>query len=362
MERLRLPSPASYVWARTGAIVRDRFEQPDDPDPGFAIGGGTILAARWHHRQSDDIDVKVTAGGRLQRILTDPTALAKLDADLRQEGFLPQPRTSALQAVYTRGTEPNAPALDLFESELRPREPTHWALIRGKPTAVASNRQILSGKTQGRSATAPVRDLFDLGVATEEDPRAAEAAINAVTAHELSALPVLWDTRAESYRTEASTDLKRVPERYAGIQDEPAATATRAIRELTWRQIDIAYTPQGAIITGYRPGEERPLHHDYLTTPAAIEDALEAIGVRWGRNPATRLPWPTERMLAAQRTGSFDVAEIKDSNFIDEPPHRPALLDPKRREAKWKSTPPAWPPQPRETVPVHTRSGKAFGC
>ena len=59
MEQLTLPEPAATILAHTHDIL-DRHVTPHTPGgDGWKIGGGTILAARWAHRQSEDIDLLV---------------------------------------------------------------------------------------------------------------------------------------------------------------------------------------------------------------------------------------------------------------------------------------------------------------
>ena len=58
-ESLTLPEPARTIFSRTRAIL-DAYITPHTPDrSGWKIGGGTILAARWRHRESQDIDLLV---------------------------------------------------------------------------------------------------------------------------------------------------------------------------------------------------------------------------------------------------------------------------------------------------------------
>lgn len=58
-EALELPEPARTIFSRTRAIL-DAFITPHTPQrSGWKIGGGTILAARWRHRESQDIDLLV---------------------------------------------------------------------------------------------------------------------------------------------------------------------------------------------------------------------------------------------------------------------------------------------------------------
>ena len=64
---LRLPEPARSLWLRTRDAIRQSLAEIDVSE--YAIGGGTILAARWmHHRASDDIDLTLPASARLDRL------------------------------------------------------------------------------------------------------------------------------------------------------------------------------------------------------------------------------------------------------------------------------------------------------
>ena len=51
-EEQSLPEPAAGILARTHAIL-DQHVTPHTPGrDGWALGGGTLLSARWKHRRS----------------------------------------------------------------------------------------------------------------------------------------------------------------------------------------------------------------------------------------------------------------------------------------------------------------------
>ena len=56
---LTLPPPAGKLWRRIGATVREEVRSITGAEAGYAIGGGSILAARWEHRYSYDVDLVV---------------------------------------------------------------------------------------------------------------------------------------------------------------------------------------------------------------------------------------------------------------------------------------------------------------
>ena len=58
-EELSLPEPATRILARTHAIL-DQHVTPCTPGrEGWALGGGTLLSARWKHRGSTDLDLHI---------------------------------------------------------------------------------------------------------------------------------------------------------------------------------------------------------------------------------------------------------------------------------------------------------------
>ena len=74
MENLTLPEPAAGLWAAKRSIVYaippEMFGRSIPPH----LGGGTILAARWKHRISTDIDVLLPGRNTLIDLLQDTTA------------------------------------------------------------------------------------------------------------------------------------------------------------------------------------------------------------------------------------------------------------------------------------------------
>ena len=80
---LRLPEPARGLWLRTRDAIRTSLDEIGISE--YAIGGGTILAARWeHHRASDYIDLSLPAYARLDRL--DDRATCGLRKRMEQLG------------------------------------------------------------------------------------------------------------------------------------------------------------------------------------------------------------------------------------------------------------------------------------
>ena len=67
MDRLTLPEPARTVWLRTRGLIKKALKQLDEQVE-YRIGGDSILAARWGHRKSFDLDLQVEPGTRLDKL------------------------------------------------------------------------------------------------------------------------------------------------------------------------------------------------------------------------------------------------------------------------------------------------------
>ena len=59
MELLTLPEPARSLWQRAGQALQNALRQTDRPPERWSIGGGSILAQRWAHRESTDITMPI---------------------------------------------------------------------------------------------------------------------------------------------------------------------------------------------------------------------------------------------------------------------------------------------------------------
>ena len=68
MRNLRLPEPAGSLHARTRDLLDAWLPEVMPPDGVWAIGGGTMLAARWKHRKSMDLDIALPSQSGLSAL------------------------------------------------------------------------------------------------------------------------------------------------------------------------------------------------------------------------------------------------------------------------------------------------------
>lgn len=102
IEHLVLPEPGRSLLKKTHAILARQF--PDgNREPGFVVGGGTMLAARWKYRSSRDIDVRVSnkAGHQLlSRMLDEPKLQTRLNWSMDRAGAVHRRRLDRHQLIY----------------------------------------------------------------------------------------------------------------------------------------------------------------------------------------------------------------------------------------------------------------------
>ena len=318
---MTLPEPARRIWQNARDVLHDFFHRPGEPDRGIVLSGGTILAARLEHRSSTDIDVKLTSDNALRDIMRDPQALARLDEALRNTGLERVRQRPPLQIVYSG----HAGELDLFEGILAPPENVHWATIDGTPVAVASNRQIMTGKLVGRGARAPVRDIVDIAVSARVDREACESALNATPYDVLATLPTVWKAREAEFVYAIEADEIRLDPRWNHLRADPVRYAVRAIYDLAWRRVELTLNEHGATFTGYRHDQRQVLHDGPIRSPGVIDVMFQALGVRYGTDPQTGLSRPATRMMNVMRQGGLETRLIKEVRLPDEPPNREAM-------------------------------------
>ena len=167
---------------------------------GCVLGGGTVLAARWHHRVSTDID-----------LFTDRERYTERVASRREEV------SAALEALVAKAGEgavevergwlrvhfPEGPAAVMTIPRPTVRD-AYAQYVQGTDIPTESTAESLARKLQSRILDLGVltdRDLYDLLVARERDPEALHRVLASITtaertaiASELGALPRHWSS------------------------------------------------------------------------------------------------------------------------------------------------------------------------
>lgn len=218
MDKLTLPQPAAEIWA----AARDVLHQIEPPGDYEAVtpphlAGGTILAARWHHRASTDIDVIFPRRGTLTDLLQDDARniVDRLGGDPRLMGH------RHVTVIFPSGS------IDLAAIDPRPDIGHRETLVDGRTELVLNNTQILRGKLERTQEMMP-RDVFDIATAAREDPAALASALNMLPEDRATAITWSWREGREDIRA-------------AYLQDERLWTSARHLiepHELVDRAVD----------------------------------------------------------------------------------------------------------------------------
>ena len=158
MTRLTFPEPAADLLARSHEIL-DRHVTPHTPGAaGWAIGGGSALAARWQHRWSKDLDI----------IVGSETEFARL-TEAENPDLWREMRAAGATTIESEGTlrfKFGERQVEVLGDELTPatgQELTELtcgaAVVRGPapesshpsyPSAIPSPRKTIGGETTPR--------------------------------------------------------------------------------------------------------------------------------------------------------------------------------------------------------------------
>lgn len=186
---LTLPEPGRELWLRTRDILKRGLETLGGTGLEYRIGGGTILAARWKHRISRDIDISVDTGAPLKTLTA--AANAWFEREVRETGGEPNfdEQLNLYSISFGDSGEPQ-------RVELWARSPLlahgHAAeTVEGRSEVVLSTAQILRGKLE-RAHKKLARDVYDIRCAEKRDPESLQAAVNTLPHSRLETLALDW--------------------------------------------------------------------------------------------------------------------------------------------------------------------------
>ena len=218
---LRLPEPARGLWLRTRDAIRTSLDEIGISE--YAIGGGTILAARWqHHRASDDIDLALPANARLDRL--DDRQACGFRKRMEQLGGKCDPQTHGV--VYRIAFA--GQGIDLWAHHVEPPGAERRERVEGSEETTLSTVQILWGKLN-RGLDGLARDVYDVAKAADVDPEALEVAANAHARRRTEQVALQWFATERAIDRQARTRLRGVP---ADEQEQLGTLGSRASERL----------------------------------------------------------------------------------------------------------------------------------
>ena len=297
LEDLKLPEPARTILSRTRPVL-DAYVTPHTPDrSGWKIGGGTILAARWSHRESQDIDLLVHP--RTETRFLQPAAAPELHHRLEALGARKISFGRFSQILFHESR------IEMLAAEPQPQVGHRRAIVDGKETTTLASSQILTGKFSNRSLNPPVRDLYDLAVARTRAPRALMVAVNALPGDDVRWRLVSWEMERAKFEEEGPIELQGVPPQYETIRTDPAHHARHAVMAAVYQHLRLhAHDGVGVVDTEAQLGRETRTYAKPGDLPNQFErDGINALLAAAGTDPE-RI---RDQMSTAMQTGANTV-------------------------------------------------------
>ena len=226
-EMLELPEPARTLFRKTRAALETHVSAHAADGAGYKLGGGTILAARWKHRRSNDIDV----------LFHPDTKTSHFEAELGKA--LEAAGGTPLGWGEWSRIEFGENHLDLLKGEPTPAVGHKPASIDGKPATVLTNVQILNGKLAYRALDPPTRDVYDIAVCGIEDPESLEIVLNGVYQSKLDATILGWKMSEGKHAENGAEQILDVPARLEPVRKNPAQYAIRVAENALYSRLVI---------------------------------------------------------------------------------------------------------------------------
>ena len=258
MKALRWPEAAAALWRRYGGTIRAHLDGlPPTARRGgsaWAVGGGTILAARWRHRQSFDIDISVTRtipGGGTRAVVDDLAgALVKSGMTLKPE--------EVEGLLQLEAPEPNAyggeAGIDIWTRAEEPARGTIIERLDGEPVPTLTSADILAGKLR-REGAQLARDAYDIAHGYAADPAAVESAVNGTAPAHQRRVRVAWaaGSHAMGFDPNGIIAWSGKP---APVSTEHGWRAAEAVEKSRWIELTVT-VDEGRVRTETRSAGER---------------------------------------------------------------------------------------------------------
>ena len=248
-EHVVLPEPGRSLWTKTYEVVRDELKRIGTP----RLGGGTVLAGRWKHRTSVDIDLSIEPSPRrrhrLDKLLLPTSGFRRAMNGLGATGA---EALSAHQIVIQFGDA----KLDIRMLEAIPRAGEREAAVHGHQATVLSTIQILSGKL-ARCHQLLHRDAFDIKAANDKAPKSLAAAANMMAPQNASNIITAWENTSGLWAAAAPSHLNTVVKKHSYDPQLLGQETANALRDARYRTVEISTEGRTGVFNAETAGGTR---------------------------------------------------------------------------------------------------------
>ena len=292
---MRLPEPARTTFLAGWPAVESAAGRAGIGAEEMRLGGGTLLATRWRHRSSVDVDLMVDPdvhlGGLYRELLGGPLPARgwTIEYSRRLDKVLVTEPASLQKTPY--GDERGR--FDIWAKTPDPEYGVTTSMIEDRNFRTLSNVQILGGKIT-RGTKALPRDVVDFSVGSEKDSLSIEHAVNRWPPEVAATIANAWTMALETWRAEDWKELEIVLNVSSRDALEIVGRGPEALRAAIYETVRIEKVRNDVVRVRTSSGlcEDRNLEFSV----AGLEDFLKTSGFAARMRKAT-----TERVLASAR-------------------------------------------------------------
>lgn len=326
---MKLPEPVRHAWRQH----RETLHRIAAHKPGgtLLIGGGTILAARWGHRQSEDIDVLFPERDAIRD--THPgqrNDLAKATGGTVEGNWSDRIKVRVKDAVLDICAM--RPELDGLERRIT---------VEDETATVLSTAQILRGKLN-RTQQGLARDAFDLITAAKIEPAALQHAVNALDENETHVIRSNLQDANDHIADAAADALVGIPKEFETDTSRLGTDAAEAVKENRYTRVRLSLEADELSIERWTTNGKQP-KATYKTSDVAEALLESGIGEYLKANHAMHEAMASQGIAELQRQGRrgpvFDNESSENPARNIEDAAEAAMEHESRELAKRQATP-----------------------
>ncbi len=308
MEHLTLPTPAREFWLETRAAVGRALKQLQ-PEIEYRIGGGTVLAARWKHRNSFDIDIQVAKNTTLEKL--EGNAYTWLHKEIDRLGATAE-YNAELNMYRIRQGEDHATSreVQVWGHDLEIGKGHTTARVDGREETVLSTAQILRGKLE-RAHRHPARDVYDIDKAAAIDPVSVEIAVNTIRHDVVAKAALTWTVAYGKIGNNAHQRLRGLAPGEERRHYEIGKTGASALMNARYAQLLLGVEDDRIVVKAVTHGGK---HRRMTMTAVEADDQFEALGINGhlrNKGPGAKALREYAVSLSRSRAGESLVFEEK---------------------------------------------------
>ena len=303
------------------------------------LGGGSVLAARWDHRGSTDIDVLLPD----RETLNDAGENGPLDLAAATGGTQKGQWRNRLKIELADGK------LDIAAMKPQLPELEEQTKVNGRTETVLASAQILRGKFY-RTDQSVTRDAFDVTVAAQAEPKALEIAVNSLDKVETRIICNNLIVSNDQMAKEARTVLKGVTDKYRIDLERLGNSAADAVLAHRYAHVQIRVADEETVIET-RTNGGKPRNDPLTGDKAAAALTRSGVGAYLAANTTLRpasVIATIEQLTAAGWTGTvFDSDDTNPNDRLKATRQAAGIREPtqitdRAGPATTDNTPPRW--------------------